>query len=309
MSDVLAVTREQYAQRQLLARRALLATRKAWSQLDPTAIRATWHASVGPAVLAITSGAQIEAASTADANANAALAAQGVTAPPVAAVNAAALAGIASDGRDLASLLELSNLYALRAIQQGQTAKQGLAIGGRWLEMAVGQQVVDASRVAREVATTTRTGIGGYYRVLNPPSCARCIVLAGVWYRWNAGFARHPQCDCSQVEAHEGALDDTISTPEKVFGSLSHPEQNRIFTAAGAESIRSGADIGQVVNARRGMYTAGGRRLTHSAARLYGQGGVRLMPEQIWKEAHGNRDEAIRLLSRFGYIRQEDTNG
>lgn len=299
--DPLAVARQQYVRRQLLARRAVLATRKAWARIDPAAIRGTWAAVAGPQVLAIVTGAQLEAASAADANVNAALAAQGVESAPVALVVAGAFAGVASDGRDLASLLELSNLHALRAIRQGQTAKQGLEIGGRWLEMAVGQQVIDADRVAREVATATRPQVDGYYRVLNLPSCARCILLAGKWYRWSAGFKRHPRCDCSQIEANKGALDDAIVSPEAVFARMGHAEQNRIFTPAGAESIRSGADIGQVVNARRGMYTAGGHRLTTVNARKFG--GARLMPEQIWREAHGKRDEALRLLRRFGYIR------
>src|SRR5690606_23965723 len=33
-----------------------------------------------------------------------------------------------------------------------------------------------------------------YVRMLTPPSCSRCTVLAGRWYRKNAGFARHPGC-------------------------------------------------------------------------------------------------------------------
>src|SRR5665213_1983955 len=102
MADVLAVARDQYVTRQLLARRALLATRKAWAQLDPAAIRATWNAMVGPAVEAIVTGAQLEAAGTANANADAVLAAQGIASAPVGLVNAAAFAGVASDGRDLA---------------------------------------------------------------------------------------------------------------------------------------------------------------------------------------------------------------
>jgi hypothetical protein len=151
------------------------------------------------------------------------------------------------------------------------------------------------------VATATRTDVSGFYRVLNLPSCDRCIVLAGVWYRWNAGFERHPRCDCTQIPGDRDAPPEGLKTPQQVFESLPMVEQNRIFTAAGAESIRSGADLNQVVNARRGMYVAGGRKLTTANARKFG--GARLMPEQIWKEAHGNREEAIHLLQRFGYIR------
>lgn len=57
------------------------------------------------------------------------------------------------------------------------------------------------------------------------------------------------------------------------------------------------------MNARSGMYTASGKQLTRTAARARGVGGVRLMPEQILREAKGDRDEALRLLKRFGYLR------
>jgi len=60
--------------------------------------------------------------------------------------------------------------------------------------------------------------------------------------------------------------------------------------------------MSRVVNARRGMFTAGGLRLTREATTRRGIGlPTRLMPEQIYREA-SSRDEAIRLLRRFGYI-------
>jgi hypothetical protein len=82
---------------------------------------------------------------------------------------------------------------------------------------------------------------------------------------------------------------------------MSAAEQDKVFTKAGAQAIRDGADPAKVVNARRGMQTAAdGRLYTTEAA---GRTASRLMPEQIYREANGSRDEAIRLLRRFGYIR------
>lgn len=75
-------------------------------------------------------------------------------------------------------------------------------------------------------------------------------------------------------------------------------EQDKVFGKAGAESIRQGADISQVVNARSGMYSAHGRLLTTAG----GARRVRLMPEQIIREAGGNRQEAVRLLGLHGYL-------
>lgn len=343
MADVMAVARKQYVQRQLLARRAVLAVRKTWSNLDPNAIRATWHAAVGPAVFTITTGAQLKAASAADSNVSATLAAQGITATTDGTVVAGALAGIASDGRDLASLLELSNYVALHAIRQGTSVENALTMGRKWLEQIVGTQVVDAGRVADGVAIAARPKVREYVRMLNPPSCARCIALAGKTYRWNAGFERHPRCDCRHIPVDEATADDIRLDPKAYFDSLSKAEQDRVFTNAGAQAIRDGADISQVVNARRGMNVAGHTETTkriingeeftvnvhhrtlatrevfgrqaftttegmtrHGAAgqRLgESSNGVRLMPEQIYRDANGNREEAIRLLHRFGYIR------
>jgi len=44
------------------------------------------------------------------------------------------------------------------------------------------------------------------------------------------------------------------STPDDYFQSLSKAEQDRVFTKAGAEAVRNGADPAKVVNARRGYF-------------------------------------------------------
>ncbi|MBK6887020.1 MAG: hypothetical protein IPH03_11745 [Tetrasphaera sp.] len=49
-----------------------------------------------------------------------------------------------------------------------------------------------------------QTDMAGYIRVLSPPSCDRCSVLGGKWFKWNTGFARHPGCDCKHVPAGRG---------------------------------------------------------------------------------------------------------
>lgn len=296
------IIRAAYVARQLLARRALLATRQAWGTVDPDNFRPSWAGGVGQLILTIVQQAQAQAADEADRTVTAMLLAQGIDPTRAARIDPYAFSG-ASDGRDLATLLELSNAYALRQISGGQTVDQSLALAGRWLEMVVGTQISDASRIGTSVSTTTRTHVDGWYRLLNPPSCSRCAVLAGRWYRWDAGFERHPRCDCGQVAADDGSLDNRpeLWTPEAYFESLSPTAQSRVFTKDGAQAIRDGADIGQVVNARDGMYTAAGHVLTHSGIK-HRHGGVRLMPEQIYREAHGSRTEAIRLLTRFGYL-------
>ncbi|MEU1240053.1 hypothetical protein ABZ388_06810 [Micromonospora parva] len=101
------------------------------------------------------------------------------------------------------------------------------------------------------------------------------------------------------IPAREDTADDLRTDPRRYFDSLSAAEQDRLFTPAGAEAIREGADIGQVVNARRGVYEAGGRQFTRTNAGKR----PRLMPEQILREANGDRAEAVRLLKLHRYLR------
>lgn len=237
---------------------------------------------------------------------------QGIEAPPAATVAVAAFAGTASDGRGLGSLLD--------------QAKTDYQFG-----LMVATQLKDIGRMAGATSMATRPAITGYTRMLNPPSCSRCAVLAGKFYRWNTGFQRHPGCDCIHVPTRNEASaqsEGLISNPDDYFQSLSSVEQDRIFTKAGAESIRMGADINQVVNARRGMSTAqiGGRdvlltsegvtrrgsayrSLTQGAAsdvrdagRRYARASrPRVMPETLL-EAATDRDDALRLLKLNGFI-------
>jgi hypothetical protein len=80
-------------------------------------------------------------------------------------------------------------------------------------------------------------------------------------------------------------------------------QQDAAFTKAGAEAIRDGADMGQVVNARRGMTTASVGGQTVLATTVNARRRVRLMPEAVYQAANGDRDEAIRLLKLNGYLR------
>lgn len=80
-----------------------------------------------------------------------------------------------------------------------------------------------------------------------------------------------------------------------------------MFTKDGAKAIRDGADPGQVVNARRGMAVSAGRTVTTEGTSRRGfarsrlGGAVRLMPEQIYRDA-SSREEAVRLLRLHGYL-------
>ncbi|MFC5676063.1 hypothetical protein [Aeromicrobium endophyticum] len=235
---------------------------------------------------------------------------QDISAPPVGQIAAASFSGTASDGRPLESLL-----------LQAATPDA--------LDMMVVTQVQDAARQAASVSIAARPHIG-YVRMLNPPSCSRCAILAGKFFRYNEGFQRHPRCDCRHIPSTESLSGDLTTDPSAYFDSLTGPEQDKVFTKAGAESIRLGADPTQVVNARRvtaGMQVAGvspikidargilrttegttRRGLAYQQQRgLRRNGDVqgRLMPESILLRA-ADRAEAQRMLRLYGYIVDND---
>lgn len=190
----------------------------------------------------------------------------------------------------------------------------------------VSSLVSDAGRSAMGAFTATRVQEVGSIRVLSPPSCSRCAILAGRWYRWSDGFQRHPRCDCQMLPGIRSAA---TWDPNRAY------ERGEItdLTKAQRQAIDDGADITQVVNARRGMQTVNfaGRPLsvttegttsrglafralstrgTTTRQYLGSAGSVtrnvasapRLSPEAIYNVAHGDREMAIRLLRINGYI-------
>jgi len=295
--SALEVAARHARERARLAEAARHRARQAWAAVDPQAISPTWAAQV-PALLLALTATQHTAASSADAYLAGVLGERNAAEPSGGSVNAAQFAGIASDGRDLASLLALPGIAALTALSQGMPLARAMAGGRALAELAAHTQVADAGRTADQVAMIARRQ-QGYVRMVVGKTCSRCIILAGRWYRWSAGFRRHPKCDCVGIPAAEDTADELRTDPRKTFESMTAAEQDGVFGKAGAQAIREGADMAKIVNARRGMQTAADGRLytTEAAGRR-----PRLMPEQIYIEARGNRDEAIRLLRLHGYI-------
>lgn len=270
--------------------------RRAWRLVDPARIADSWARRM-VALLTTLTGAQAVVAGEADRYLDDVLDVQGIDPVAAGGVRARALAGVASDGRTLDGLLFRPVITTLDLIGGGVAVGESMAAGGFVLDRIVRTQVADAGRVADQVALTARPHATGYVRMLVGRSCSRCAILAGRNYGWNTGFKRHPKCDCIHVPASENTANDLRTDPRRYFGSLSAAEQDRQFTKAGAEAIRTGADPARVVNARRGLVTAGGRLFTTEAAGRR----PRLMPEQILRDAK-DRDDTIRLLRVHGYL-------
>lgn len=345
------VAREHYRRRRRLIDQLVRAARQMWAGVDPDNIARSWATQLVDLV-PVTAAAQLAAAVTADSYLDDVLDAQGVNPTARARVVPAALAGVASDGRPLESLLYQPAITSLTAIGAGVGVRRALAGGYATLEAAVRTQVADAGRVADATAMATRD-VDEYVRMVVGGTCGRCVVLAGRRYKMQQAFDRHPNCDCVHVPAREDTAAAIATNPRAWFDSLTRDQQDRQFTKAGAEAIRLGGDISQVVNARRGAYglTPAGARITAEEARSLRNGlelgrlqtrdvfgrqlftttegvttrgvaGVRLgaretgvkvggryrsakpprlMPESILAVAK-DRDDAIRLLRRFGYI-------
>lgn len=221
------------------------------------------------------------------------------------------LVGVMGDGRPVETLLS-STVGRARALQQTLPPEHALVEAGAFMDRIVESLMADAARAAEEVAMAQRPWVAGYVRVAEPGACSRCIILAGKFYLFNEGFLRHPACRCTHLPAPDDAARVKrligVNSPERYFESLGKEEQDRVFTEAGAQAIREGADIGRVVNARRGMSRAQSGALvttegTTRRGRLPGQKrGVRLMPESIFAIAGDNREEALRLLRLHGFI-------
>ncbi|MGV9744601.1 VG15 protein [Rhodococcus zopfii] len=214
------------------------------------------------------------------------------------------LIGVASDGRELDSLVYGAVIAAKGRIAAGVGVAQAWDSGLSALVRRVQTQLADAARVSTGLSIAARPGVG-YVRMLNPPSCSRCALLAGRFYRWKTGFRRHPGCDCRHIPARESRADDLTTEPSAYFDSLSTEQQDKLFTKAGAEAIRNGADIGQVVNARRGMSTA-----QENAAGWIPKGRLsrtEVYGQQIATTTDGitRRGAAYRAMSQAGYARRQ----
>lgn len=291
-----------------------------------------WEQGIGPDVQTVVLAAQEASAAEANAYVAAVLAELDFDPTPVGAINLDAFIGVAGDGRPVDSLTYGAVVHAAKAqytpeledLSPSQKTTRALLSGQEWMDGVVATILADTARAVERTATAQRPHVGGYVRMVSPGACSRCIVLAGKFYRSNTGFLRHPKCQCRHIPASENVAGDLLTSPDRYFESLSKAEQDRVFTEAGAEAIRLGADVGQVVNSRRGMQLAQVYRrktlVTTEGATARGLAGKslgnlaktagqryrvsqtpRLMPETILAHAKDPQD-ALRLLKRFGYV-------
>jgi hypothetical protein len=289
---MLRAAETRYTEAARLSAAAVVLAGNAWDAV-PLGSLDSWS----PAQLAARIAAlQLLVAQVADGYLDAVLAEQDITSDVVGAVNARQIAGVAGDGRSLTTLLDEPRIQAKTLIGEGVGARQAWESARNSVRLMSVTAVQDAGRAADSVAMVARPSVDGYVRMLNTPSCSRCVVLAGRFYKWNTGFQRHPKCDCRHVPSNEAVSSDLLFDSRKAFDA----GQVTGLSRADAQAVADGADLAKVTNATRGMYTADrfGVKATTEAA----SGTLRLRPEAIYTVANGDREEALRLLRRFGYL-------
>lgn len=327
VAEPVELGRARYEQVSLTIRLIVERIQQIWRGLSAESIEGDLIGQAGAEIAESVVAGQLTVADAAQAYIAAQMAAQGGGALAEAALVAGAFAGIAPDGGPLETLLFLPAIGVRRRLAAGMSPEEAMVGGLADMAMYASTAIADSARSADQVAMAANRSCVAYVRVVQLPACSRCIVLSGRMYTYSEGFLRHPRCDCVHLALREHEWPG-VPTPQQLFDRMPTAEQRRVFTNAGARAISSGADVGQVVNARRGMSTAhkfgrdlqvtseGTTRRGLYGSRMRRAGGEfvrspgdrysrvtapRLMPEQIFGMTD-SRSEQIRLLRRNGYL-------
>lgn len=313
---------DQHAEARLrLAAAASKAARRIWLQTDRDSLFSSWTGLLA-GVLSVVAASQLTAAQASEPWLDRLIGddpdrAQSDRLDP------ASLVGVDGTGRPLGGVLMAPMWAALRMVSAGAPIVQAMARGQLLLDVVVRTAIADTGRTADSVAMISRPAVTSYIRVVEAGACSRCLILAGKEYGVSRAFQRHPRCHCGMepvTREHRPKPQD----PKAVFDEMSEQQRQRTFGDAGAKAISEGADIAQVVNARRGMSSAtvygrtlqttsegitrrglAGRRLGElqrvPGRRLSISQRPRLMPEEIFRISD-DRAHAVRLLRQHGYL-------
>lgn len=226
-----------------------------WRQMDINNLDASWNY-LAPQMAAQVGSAQLTAAKLSAPYLNAIDRANSFKAAP-AAIVPEAFANVMGDGREVAPALYGAVTNTKTLIGTGVPPARAFEVGANFLSIVASAALHDMSRNADRVLAAGKT-YTTYIRVVNGSACSRCAILAGM-YSGPDAFLRHVSCQCGVVPITNtskvpGGLH---ADPGSYFDSLSVSEQDRVFTKAGAEAIRQGANPVSVVNARRGAYGIG----------------------------------------------------
>lgn len=200
--------------------------------------------------------------------------------------------GVAGDGLPVASMAYGAVIQAKQAVAAGLDPEAALVRAGRHLTLSSGTMLSDTGRAAEKVAGGAHK-VRLWTRMLNPPSCGRCVILAGKTTTHQTPFLRHPGCDCRNVPSTEDTGDDARTNPKDYLDSLSEAEQDRVLgSKANGQAFRDGADMNQLINAYRkaGAVRAG---QVNGAAIKYTREGTTRRGHAYWQ------------MSQAGYVKEQ----
>lgn len=257
MSTPVEVARAHQQSRIALAYDTVARTAASWRTADLEYLDASWNV-IAPALVDQVSEAQRVAAARSDAFIDTAVSAQGAAAGK-ATVNPDAFTGVMIDGREVGPAMFGAVTHTKTLIGAGMPPARAFEGGAKFLATVVQSAIADAGRQSDRVSMIGKQ-ITRYIRVISPGACSRCAILAGTASAAKA-FERHNNCHCTACPLP--SWDSPIPkgfyrSADDYFDALSPQEQNRVFTNAGAEAIRHGADPTAIVNARRGAVDSGG---------------------------------------------------
>lgn len=312
--DVASAHREETTK---LAGAAVRHGMRGWKRVDPDNIVSSWQQRL-PQVATALASAQWLASIDAQAATVAMLAGQRLDVDGPLLEPQTFAGAMQETGAPVEAALAGVAFHTLDRIGDGVETQQALRLGGVELARMTSTAVFDVARASSTAVHTTRFGARttfGYTRMAMPGCCVRCSMLVGRFFRWNKGFDRHPSCRCVHIPTAETSPEALETDPYQLFEALSRSEQDRIWTKAGAQAIRDGADIYQVGNTiqkrqSEGTRRSSRRRFERSTSKSYyrrsseaGRAGRhRLSVAEIYRRAGGSTARAKELLEEFGYI-------
>lgn len=225
-----------------------------WQRVEPSALTESFE-TVAPSMVGVATAAQTGLA----AGSNRYVASLGVSdgLPAGGEVDPAMFAGVDGSGRSLETLMFGAVTTTKEGIGAGLAVPRAFEAGAAYLSAMLQTVLADTARQS-DMAASVGRGYVYYIRVVQPGACGRCLILAGS-DRFSRPFQRHPACKCTLEPMTREARD-----AYDPFDGMTDEQMDRAFTKAGAQAIRDGADMQQVVSARRGAMggigTASGSR-------------------------------------------------
>lgn len=292
-----------YQEQQLITAAAAADARQMWSTVGDDFEQG--YGMIAADLFARVTTAQTQAASSGVRDFPEILDEQGIDATQTNQINPARFAGGTPDSRPLETLLHGAVYQAKDAVLVGATVAEALKTSGVWLQRRVMDVVRDSDRQAMQGSFATTKVVTTWTRMLNPPSCKFCAMLAGKVYRWNQGFRAHTGCDCRHIPTAESVGRDLTTDPYRYFESLNRADQDRIFGKRDSQALRDGGDVYRIVNTRF-------RGLSDDAVKLNGSrrgwqsrrwdSPSKMTVDAVYDAAGTDRALARKLLEENGFI-------